>query len=204
MWGLRFLTLLTLHVTVQNMIKWMRHTWSAVCVKPKHVLFLRTQHSKYCMSHSLNHILDSTCSVKILFTTFSKPPTSKYVHVSDPLSSFWLTPTWQRRLLGMLHVESLIKSAVLSAWRRRQTSIMWLTGHVTWWCHTGALTSSSDTYTLYTILNTAAESQWWTVDIEFVSIDYITWRWRWLTGWWFGLAVTRWSWSTKLLYARPG
>ena len=23
-------------------------------------------------------------------------------------------------------------------------------------------------------------------------------------GWWFGLAVTRWSWSTKLLYARPG
>jgi len=25
-----------------------------------------------------------------------------------------------------------------------------------------------------------------------------------LVGWWFGLAVTRWSWSTKLLYARPG
>jgi len=23
-------------------------------------------------------------------------------------------------------------------------------------------------------------------------------------GWWFGLAVTRWSWSMKLLYARPG
>jgi len=23
-------------------------------------------------------------------------------------------------------------------------------------------------------------------------------------GWWRGLAVTRWSWSTKLLYATPG